>query len=95
MHTPNDSHEKGERIQIRIDHTSYDILKKAASFSHASLSAFIKEASLVAAKEIIKEKEIFSLSDDDWKLFLNALETPPRPNINLKKALKYYKDSTQ
>ena len=54
MLTSNHISDKGERIQIRIDSASFKVLKKAASFSNASLSSFVKEASLVAAKEVIK-----------------------------------------
>ena len=94
MLTSNHPPDKGERIQIRIDSVTYNILKKAASFSHASLSAFVKEASLVTAKEVIKEYENLSLSYKDWELFLGALENPPTPNSKLQAALKKYKDST-
>ncbi|WP_253308545.1 MULTISPECIES: DUF1778 domain-containing protein [unclassified Rickettsia] len=84
---------KSERMQIRIDFDSYNILKQAASFSHETLSSFIKNVSLIKAKEIINEHENIYLSKDDWSKFLEVLENPPLPNENLKNALKKYRKS--
>lgn len=83
-----------ERIQIRIDVESYNMLQRAAKLSHANLSSFIKEVSLHAAKDIIKENENMVLSDRDWNIFMNALESDAGPNEKLKKALQNYNNST-
>ena len=83
-----------ERIQIRIDARSYNILQKAASLEYESLSDFIKTASLAKAKKSIELHEKFILSEVDWENFLDNLANPPPLNKNLRKAFKKYLDAT-
>jgi len=82
---------KQERMHIRLDTLSKQKLEKAASYSHKKLSEFVLSQSLAAAETIISEHEQLTLSNNDWELFLNALENPPAKNTKLNEAIALHK----
>ena len=82
---------KQERMHIRLDTLSKQKLERAAAYAHKSLSEFVLGQALHAADELIQEHETLLLSEDDWGVFLDALENPPKPNAKLKRALAEYK----
>lgn len=84
---------KQERMHIRLDALSKQKLEKAASYSHKKLSEFVLTQSLAAAENIINEHEQISLSNADWALFLDALESPPAKNAKLQQALALHRQS--
>ncbi len=84
---------KQERMHIRLDTLSKQKLEKAASYSHKKLSEFVLSQSLAAAETIISEHEHLTLSNNDWALFLDALENPPAKNKKLKEAVALHKKS--
>ena len=77
---------KQQRIYIRIDPLSKRKLERAAAYAHKSLSEFVLGQALPAADQVIQEHESLTLTQADWELFLDALENPPTPNANLKRA---------
>lgn len=83
---------KKDRMQIRIDANSKELIERAAEYSHKSISDFVISYSLEAAERIIKEQEKITLSDADWDIFFNALLNPNKPNKSLKKAYRNYLD---
>ncbi len=52
------------------------------------------QASLEKAQAIIDQEKIIRLSQEDAKVFFNALDNPPAPNDNLLEAVAAYKDSS-
>jgi len=84
---------KQERMHIRLDTLSKQKLEKAATYSHKKLSEFVLSQSLAAAETIISEHEKITLSQPDWDLFLDALESPPAKNAKLTEALALHKKS--
>ena len=84
---------KQERMHIRLDALSKQKLEKAAGYSHKKLSEFVLSQSLAAAEHIISEHEQLTLSNNDWALFLDALESPSEKNVKLKEALALHQKS--
>ena len=82
---------KQERMHIRLDAPSKQKLERAAAYAHKSLSEFVLGQALHAADEVLQEHETVVLDDADWGVFLDALENPPKPNANLKRALAEHK----
>ncbi len=83
--------EKEERIGVRTSVAVKSTLIRAASISGRSLSDFIVNSALEAAKQTIETEERLSLSAEDREVFLAALFTPPSPNAALVDAAKKYK----
>ena len=84
---------KQERIHIRIDTNAKAKLEKAAQFVHKTLSDFVLSHALDSADSVIAEHEKLQLSQNDWEVFLNALDNPPQPNKDLKKAFQLHKEN--
>lgn len=82
---------KEDRVEFRTSRQERIKFEKAATYLGMNLSAFLRMAALERSAEILKESHVLSLSDRDRDLFLSALENPPKPNKNLKKAFSEYK----
>jgi len=78
---------KQERMHILLDTLSKQKLEKTTSYSHKKLSEFVLSQSLAAAETILSEHEQLTLSNNDWELFLDALENPSGKNTKLNDAI--------
>jgi len=85
---------KDDRLQVRLDAESKSVLQRAASYRHKTVSQFVLATALEEAERVIRENEIVTLSGPDWKLFYDALTSPPAPNPALRKAFAKYKKAT-
>ncbi|MBC7385753.1 MAG: DUF1778 domain-containing protein [Cryobacterium sp.] len=79
---------KDERIDLRVDDRSKELIERAASISGMSVSTFTLSSTLQAAREQISEFERLSLSNRDRDLFISAILTPSRANAALRAAMK-------
>lgn len=76
--------QKSERINMRISSKSLDQLRNAAELSQQDLSAFVLDAALAKARQVILEDQvILTLSEADAKQLLEAINQPPKPNSAL------------
>ena len=86
---------KQQRMHIRLDSLSKQKLERAAAYVHKSLSEFVLGKALHAADDVIHEHETMTLSQDDWDIFMDTLENPPKPNAKLKRAFAEHKKRVQ
>jgi uncharacterized protein (DUF1778 family) len=84
---------KQDRLQLRLDARSKHILQRAANFRRKSLSQFVLSTALEEAEKVVREETVVTLSEADWKVFYDALVTPPAPNAALRKAYRKYRKS--
>lgn len=82
---------KQERLEARVSPDLKMRLQYAADLQGSSLSEFLLRSAEKAANEVINDNQIIKLTTEDSRKFVNALFNPPKPNSNLKKALKNYK----
>lgn len=76
------------RFEARISEDVQRLLKRAASLEGRSLSDFVINAALLAAKETVEKNELIHLSITDQQKFVEALISPPEPNQKMKEALR-------
>ena len=81
---------KTERIDARVSGQVKRTLEHAASMSGRSLTDFVVESALAAAQATIERAGHMRLSEEDRRIFFEALETPPEPNDALKAAAERY-----
>jgi len=81
---------KRGRLQIRLDQQAKAVLERAAGYSRKTVSQFVLESSLERADQVIHDKELITLSPNDWQRFQDALIEPPAPNAALRKAYASY-----
>ena len=79
---------KESRLNIRCDVHARELLDKAASYTHVSVSEFILSRALASAAEVVQANEQITLKPEDFRAFLAALDAPSKPNAALKRAMK-------
>lgn len=80
-----------DRVEFRTNHNERQQFEAAAIFLGVNLSSFLRTVAIERSTEILKQRDTFILSNEDRDAFLRALENPPEPNKELKKALKDYR----
>ena len=83
---------KDTRIEFRSSPQEKDLLILAAQLAGVNVSAFLRNAALEAANEVVQANETIKLSNQDRDLFLTALDHPPQPSGALRRAMKKYKE---
>lgn len=86
---------KESRLNIRCDSHARQLLDKAASYVHVSISEFVLSHALASAERVVQEHESITLEPKDFEAFLAALDTPAIPNEALKRAFKRHIDQVE
>ncbi len=81
---------KDDVIHIRSTPSDKSLIEKAADAVGLTISSFMLQNSIKAARRELAEVEKISLSKRDAELFLSALVNPPNSNAALKAAFKDY-----
>ncbi len=81
---------KESRLNIRCDSHARELLDRAATYAHVSVSEFVLSHALISAEKVVQANESITLKPADFQAFLSALDTPQKPNSALKKAFKLH-----
>lgn len=84
--------QKIARLEATMTEEQKALLVEAAQLTGRSLSDFVVNSSVEAAKRTIEEHQIIQLSQRDQERFVEALLNPPEPAENLKVAAMWYKE---
>lgn len=79
---------KDSRLNIRCDVHARELLDKAATYAHVSVSEFVLAHALDSAEKVVQANENMTLKTKDFQSFLALLDKPVKPNAALKKAFK-------
>jgi len=86
---------KEGRLNIRCDHRSRELLDRAATYAHVSVSEFVLSNALASAEQVVQAHESITLQPEDFQAFLSALDAPARPNAALKRAFKRHAEQVR
>ncbi|KYC38294.1 hypothetical protein WA1_38850 [Scytonema hofmannii PCC 7110] len=86
---------KTTQIEITLNEEQKQTLEKAAAMRCLTLSEYLVELAINAATEEIPEPESMVLSEQDWEIFVSAIENPPELNPRLKAAIQKYKNESE
>ncbi len=75
------------RLDLRLESREKDRIAKAAALRGMAVSAFVRDAVLREADTAIAADTVVTLSVEESRRFLAALDEPFRPNARLKKAM--------
>ena len=75
------------RLDLRLESRDKDRIAKAAALRGMAVSAFVRDAVLREADTAIAADTVVTLSEDESRRFLAALDEPFAPNARLKKAM--------
>lgn len=81
---------KQDRIELRASEAERSRLLEAAGYSGMTLSSFLRQAALEKSDDVLKHRDIVTLADADRDSFLDAIESPSKPNKHLQQAFKKY-----
>lgn len=91
---PKTAESKDDRLQVRLDAASKNVLQRAANYRRKTVSQFVLATALEEAEKVIRENEVVNLSGADWTIFFDALTNPPPPNAALREAFAKYQKAT-
>ena len=80
-----------ERLDARVTPEEKQVIETAASLRGISVTDLLRTSVRDAARRIIRENEVLTLSERDSKAFVEALMNPPKPNKKLLAAAKRFK----
>lgn len=79
---------KESRLNIRCNTYARELLDKAATYAHLSVSEFVLSHALASAEKVVQERESITLTAQDFEAFLAALDAPVTPKPALENAMK-------
>ena len=77
---------KESRLNIRCDTHARQLLDKAATYAHVSVSEFVLSHALASAEQVVQAHESITLKPEDFHAFLAALDAPVALNAALERA---------
>jgi uncharacterized protein (DUF1778 family) len=83
---------KNQRLAVRLSADNKALLEQAALETGSTLSEFVVNSALAAARDVIENVERMVLRGEDRDFFLAMLENPPEPNEALREAAARYKE---
>jgi uncharacterized protein (DUF1778 family) len=76
------------KLDLRLTAEAKRTLAAAAAAARRSVSEFVLESALVRAEETLADRTRFGLDAGQWKVFLAALDAPPRELPRLKRLFR-------
>jgi len=81
---------KKERLDIRLPKNQKDLFEHVASIQGRSLTDFIIKAALDAATQEVERNQFITLSMENHRKFIEAIDNPREPSENIKTRYKKY-----
>lgn len=73
------THTESARINLRTSPEAKALIERAAAIMGSTVSSFMLQNAYEAARRLVAQQEVLTLSDRDRDAFLKALETPLEP----------------
>ncbi len=86
---------KESRLNIRCDNRARQLLDKAATYAHVSVSEFVLNHALASAEQVVQAHESITLTPKDFQAFLTALDAPAKPKAALKRAFRRHAEQVR
>jgi len=82
------SEAKNERIEIRTTAKAKRVLQEAAAARNKTMTEFVLDVAMTEAAEVLADRRLFLLDDEQWEAFLAALDAPTKPRPRLESLLR-------
>ena len=70
---------KDDRLELRLERERRQLLDRAAQAVGLSTSAFVLEHATLAAQEMLADRTVFALDEEQWNVFVELLDRPVQP----------------
>ena len=78
---------KTDRLNLRLEPPLRALLESAAAAAGLTLSSFILSATRIRAEQVLADRVHFSVSPQQWKAFMAALDQPAREHPRLQRLM--------
>ena len=85
MRLQSDLQARTKRFNLRATARQEQLIKVAADRQGLNVTDFILESACEKAQEALADETRFTLDEQQWKLFMEALDRPPRVIPQIKK----------
>jgi uncharacterized protein (DUF1778 family) len=85
---PYENEPYSERIIIRTTPDVKQLLQDAAAGSGKTVPEFLLDSGLAKAAEVMADRRLFLMNDEQWEDFMAALDARPQPMPRLERLLK-------
>jgi len=92
MATLTPSRQKTERLETRVTRDQKQMIERAAVLQGRTVSDFVASTLQEAARRAIDEESIWRLTQEQQRVFVDALLESPPPNDRLRAAHKRYEE---
>ena len=82
------SAQRSDKLDIRISPEAKRLLQEAARERHTTISQFVIDSALGAARDVLSERTRIGLDSEQWTAFVKALDAPPRRHPRMERLLK-------
>lgn len=79
---------KKQRIDLRLTEEDKDLIEEAAAMTNQTITQFMVNSASERAAEVIEQHRRLILNENSWNRVMDALDNPPEPNDQLKRAAK-------
>jgi uncharacterized protein (DUF1778 family) len=90
---PKKAMQKVDRLEARLSPDTKALFQEAATIQGCSLTDFVVNSALEAAKRTVRQNEWVELTRRDRIAFVEALLNPPPPNDRLRTAMHRHKQT--
>ena len=78
--------ESNPRLSARVPRSQYDLVTEAAGLLGATVNQFVVQAAVEKAQQVMETERVIQLTNNDARVFFEALENPPAPTAALRAA---------
>src|SRR5580658_8110067 len=82
---------RDQRLEARVRPDQKELIERAACVQGRTVTDFVVSALQEAARQAIAEHTVWRLTQEQQKVFIDALMDPPAPNQKLREAYKRFR----
>jgi len=83
--------QRNQRLEARVTQTQKELIERAACVQGRTVTDFVVGVLQDAAKQAIADHAVWKLTQEQQKVFVDALTDPPAPNQKLREAYKRFR----
>jgi uncharacterized protein (DUF1778 family) len=83
--------QRDQRLEARVRPDQKELIERAACVQGRTVTDFVVSALQEAARQAIAEHTVWRLTQEQQKVFIDALMDPPAPNPKLREAYKRFR----
>ena len=83
---------KDDTLKLRMDALTVELMERARGYVKLDKSKFVRHSIREKAEAIIAQHEKTTFTQEDWNVFFEMIDTPPKPTKRMKKAAEKYKE---